>query len=102
MDHGNLEGQKYRQCSHGMCLDHGPEWENVGETLYVPDPSFFGMKKTYWGSSCCGKPMEMCKEVQTKRCKKCGRFKDHVVNHYVALCLCCGYHHSNYGLASDM
>ncbi|MBI2096394.1 MAG: hypothetical protein HYT43_02050 [Candidatus Taylorbacteria bacterium] len=100
MDHSNLAGQKYPhgQCRHGRCLDHGPEWENVGEKRREPNPGIFG-KKTYRKSRCCGQPMARYKEVQTKRCKKCGRTEDHIEN-YLALCLCCGYHFDTISYAS--
>jgi hypothetical protein len=39
--------------------------------------------------------MARYKEVQTQRCRKCGRTKDHITNYYLALCLCCGYHFNN-------
>lgn len=93
MVHSNLAAQKYShgQCVHGRCIDHGPEWENIGEQRREPNPGIFG-KKTYWMSHCCGKPMARYKVVQTKRCKKCGRTEDHIVIFKLALCRCCGYH----------
>ena len=95
MDHNNLAGQRcpHDQCRHGRCLDHGPEWENVGEKRLEPNPGVFG-QKTYWIAirRCCGRPMARYKEVQTKRCRKCGRTEDHVGKYPFALCLCCGYH----------
>ena len=96
MDHNNLAGQKYPhgQCRHGICLGHGPEWENVGEKRSEPNPGIFG-KKTYWTSRHCGSPMARYKEVQTRRCRKCGRTEDNVTNYHLALCLCCGYHFNN-------
>lgn len=97
MDHSNLAGQKcpHGQCRHGRCLDHGPEWENIGEVRREPNPEFFGFKKTYWASWCCSKPMARYKEVQTQRCRKCGRTKDRIINSNLVLCLCCGYHFTN-------
>ncbi len=64
MDHSNPAGQKcsHGQCRHGMCLDHGPEWKNVGEKRREPNPGIFG-KKTYWTSWHCGQPMARYKEV---------------------------------------
>ena len=93
MDHSNLADQKrpHGQCCHGMCLDHGPEWENIGEKRREPNPGIFG-KKTYWTWRHCGQPMARYKVVQTKRCKKCGRTEDHIEIYEFALCLCCGYH----------
>ncbi len=101
MDHNDLTDQKcsHDQCSHGMCLDHGPEWENVGEKRREPNPGIFG-KKTCWTIRHCGQPMARYKEVQTRRCRKCGRTEDYIANCYLALCLCCGYHiyNTDYGL----
>ena len=96
MDHNNLAGQKcpHGQCRHGRCLDHGPEWENVGEKRHEPNPGIFG-KKTYWTSRHCGQPLARYKVVQTKRCKKCGRTEDNIILDALALCLCCGYHFNN-------
>ncbi len=96
MDHSNLAGQKYPhgQCRHGMCLDHGPEWENVSEKRREPNTGIFG-QKTYWTIRHCGQPMARYKEVQTKRCKKCGRTQDHIGIPELALCLCCGYYFNN-------
>lgn len=93
MDHNNLAGQKcpHGQCRHGMCLDHGPEWENVGERRRVPNPGIFGAK-TYWTHRHCKQAMVRYKVVQTRRCKKCGRTEDHILIDELALCHCCGYH----------
>lgn len=93
MDHSSSADEKspHVQCIHGMCLDHGPEWENVGERRYDSDPTFFGWKKTYWSiERCCKKLMTMCKRVQTRRCKKCGRTEEGVISYNIARCLCCG------------
>ena len=103
MDHSNLAGQKccpHGQCRHGMCLDHGPEWENVGERS-EPNSGIFG-KKTYWMSRHCGQSMARYRVVQTKRCKKCGRTKDCIAIYELALCLCCGYHFDNTNYGADM
>lgn len=89
MGDSNLERCPSGQCRHGRCLDHGPEWENVGEVRREPDPGIFG-KKTWWFTRCCGAPMARMKDVQRKRCKKCGRTEDHIKKSYFALCLCCG------------
>ncbi len=93
MDHSNLVDPKYShgQCCHGMCLNHDPKWEDVGEKRREPSPGMLG-KKTYWTNRHCGQPMARYKEVQTRRCRECGRTEDQVVTHDLALCLCCGYH----------
>ncbi len=91
MDHGNTKaGQQYKQCPHGMCLNHDPEWENIGKKRRQYKGEFPG--KTSGRDHCCGKAMMWYKEVQKRRCKKCGRTEDHISNYYLALCLCCNYH----------
>lgn len=82
------------QCVHGRCLNHGPEWENIGEKRFEVYRGIFG-NGVWWLSRCCGKPMAHMKEVQTRRCKKCGRQEDHVADSYIALCHCCGRHYTH-------
>ena len=102
MDNSNLAGQKcpHGQCVHGMCHNHGPERENVGEKRCEPNPGIFG-KKTYWTRRHCGQLMAQYKEVQTRKCRKCGRTEDNITNYYLALCLCCGYHFTNVSSVSS-
>ncbi len=90
MDNSNLAGQNYSQahCRHGRGIDHEPEGESVGERQIVPNPSVLGIK-TYWTERCCGKPMLRYKEVQTQRCKKCGRTNAPTTSTNLALCACC-------------
>lgn len=85
-------GQSYphKSCVHGECVNHDPDWEDIGEKKQEPDPELFGLKKTYWMTWCCGRPMSRCKTVQTVRCKRCGREKNAVRERDLALCLCCG------------
>ena len=96
MDHSNIGSKKcpHKMCTHGNCLDHGPEWENIGEKQNEPHSGIFA-KKTYWTRFHCGKPMARYKVVQTKRCRKCGRTKNETMLEELALCLCCGYHFDN-------
>lgn len=84
-------GYQHKQCPHGRCLNHNPEWEKVGVKRLEPNPGFLG-KKTYWTIHCCGKAMARYKEVQTQRCKQCGRTEDVITISEIELCLCCGYH----------
>ncbi len=91
MDHDHT----YKQCPHGRCLNHDPEWENIGKERYEPDPGFFGFLKTYRTTRCCGKPMRRYKIMQMRRCKKCRRTEDHQVDWGIAFCRCCGYHFDN-------
>ncbi len=100
MDHDHT----HKQCPHGRCLNHDPEWENVGKKRLEPHLGWFG-KKPYWFTKCCGKPMVKGKEVQTRQCKKCGRVEDCVTrdeNNFLALCLCCGYHFIDWGLVPEL
>ncbi len=89
------------KCKHGVCLDHKPEWENIGAVRLEPNPGIFGSK--WWisreGSSirCCGERMAKYKEVQTQQCRKCKRTRDCVENYHIALCLCCGNSFTNLG-----
>lgn len=86
LEHGHL----HCQCPHGKCLNHGPDWENVGEQQLVPDPGLFGIQ-TYLFDRCCGKLMARRRVMQKRRCRKCGRIEEHRVT-VRAVCLCCGYH----------
>lgn len=96
MDNRDTEVQScsHSQCVHGMCLDHEPEWENIGENSNKPNHGIFG-KSTYWTERCCGRFMARYKVVQTQQCKKCGRIEDKVILDALALCLCCGHHFDN-------
>jgi len=78
------------RCSHGMCLGHDPDWENIGKTQYRPNPGIFGRK--LYGYYCCGKRMIRSEAVQEQKCKKCGRTRMNILYSQVALCSCCGHH----------
>lgn len=94
MDHNDSTNQKctHKQCDHGRCLNHSPEWKNIGEKRLEPNPIVFGWWKISLFNRCCGKPMLRMKEVQLKKCKKCGRQEYQVENYYINLCSCCGRH----------
>lgn len=82
------EKNGHKRCQHGMCLNHQPDWEDVGKPEYRPNPTFFGIK-VYLSVRCCGRRMLRMLSIQKKRCKTCGRegsFPDAVI----ALCSCCG------------
>lgn len=74
------------------CLNHTPEWKDVGEERYEPNPEIFGLKKTHWGRStqCCGRQMLRCRVVRLQECQKCGRQNDRVIVPDFAVCSCCG------------
>ena len=96
MDHNNSSKQYLRnRCAHGQCLDHDPEWENVGKERFEPYPDIFGLKTFLWGYRCCGKRMARRMKVQTQSCKKCGRIRNltRADGELYALCQCCGYHY---------
>ena len=115
MDHNNSE-KKHYMCSHGMCNNHDPEWENIGGTFLVPYRWFFSNKtcqriekycekklsslslcqwflgsETYWQKKCCGERLSRYKRVQKQKCKKCGRVRNLVLHKEIGLCKCCGY-----------
>ena len=92
MDHNNSE-KEHCMCEHGMCKDHDPEWKNMGKAFLSPNPGIFGAK-TYWLVRCCGKGMIRTQKVQMQICTKCGRTQIEVLIKEVALCKCCGYHHT--------
>jgi hypothetical protein len=87
MAHGNPVKQQYLQCSHGHCLNHSPEWRNIGNKR-LEHPGFF--RKFWWSTWCCAKPMERYQEVQRQQCEKCGRQAENVIERYIAVCCCCG------------
>ena len=79
-----------KKCIHNKCVNHDTEWENVGDVKILPFSTFFGLKKTYWTKSCCCRWMQKIKEVQTRRCKKCGRIEEYIINSRQMRCNCCG------------
>lgn len=89
MDHSNHNCND-KQCPHGRCLNHGPQWENIGEPRYVPDPDLFGLKKRYFFATCCGARMTRVRSVQNQRCKICKREQEFEKSYFIALCECCG------------
>lgn len=72
--------------AHGICLGHNPDWEKVGKVRLEPNPDWFGADDPT--RSCHGWAGRF-KEVQTWRCKKCGR--EQVVRfRTLAICHLCG------------
>jgi hypothetical protein len=92
MDHSNLKSHKACRCAHGKCLNHNPEWENIGQKLIFQKPLFFGLYQWYLASWCCRRPMTRYQVVQNQCCKKCGRQQARIIEANLALCVCCGYH----------
>ena len=80
---------KQQGCPHGKCINHTPDWENIGKKYIIPSPRFFGLKKTNWGLMHCGKHMVIYKEIQKRKCKKCNMIDDHVERRDVLICSCC-------------
>lgn len=80
--------EQHKRCQHGMCLNHKPDWENIGEPENKVSPGILGIM-VYLFSRCCGRRMMRMLSVQKKRCKKCGREK-YFSEDVFALCSCCG------------
>lgn len=91
MDHGD---QKHTQCPHRRCLNHGPEWENIGSKWLEPKSVLFGLWRIWFSVWCCRRPMSRYVVVQTQQCRKCRRMRDNVIFPRAALCYCCGRHSS--------
>jgi len=86
-----------RICVHGRSmygehLDHVPEWERVGDIRLEPLRNAIGITQRWWirGPRCCGKTMLRCKEVETLRCRVCGKTKTVDGSYFMGLCTCCG------------
>lgn len=102
MDHGHTQAvgnqkREYVPCPHGMCLNHSPKWENIGEPFTEPNPrfGFFSIYLIYWH---CGKPMRVVRQIQLRRCTLCGRQGKLIDRWHVnALCACCGYNEKHVG-----
>jgi hypothetical protein len=78
-----------KQCEHGFCLDHEPQFETV-DTQEIADPGFSGIM-TYWLMHHCGRAMVRLRIVETRRCKVCGRMTTEGTKEHLAACFCCGY-----------
>ena len=35
-----------KQCVYKKCMNHEPEWKDVGDIKVLPNPAFFGLKMT--------------------------------------------------------
>jgi len=79
-----------KQCPHGMCLDHSPEWERIGEPEFVPNPDLFGKHSLFHRH--CGQRMLKVEKLVKERCKRCGREGFEILDWNANLCECCGYH----------
>ena len=80
-----------KQCEHGRCFQHDPDWERVGEPSFQPNPTYFLKRTTFLTQKCCGMQMQRVKKVVRRKCKKCGREEWELLNYSMALCNCCGY-----------
>ncbi len=78
------------QCQHGMCLNHGPQWETIEDPAFDPSPTLFLRRRTYWLMRCCGKAMQRVTKGIRQRCRKCGRRRFEVREYDLARCACCG------------
>ena len=90
---------QYKICVHGICFDHNPDWE-VMEKLREPNPTFFGLVKTYWSMRHCGEAMSRYKDIIIRRCRNCHRTERELVV-YTAVCLCRAHHYRAYHAGDD-
>ena len=79
-----------RQCDHGRCFNHSPDWERVGEPIFQPNPVHFLNITTFFTKKCCDMRMQRVKKVVRRKCKKCGAEEWEVISYLTALCSCCG------------
>ncbi|MCK9351522.1 MAG: hypothetical protein WCT49_04265 [Candidatus Paceibacterota bacterium] len=105
-----LEGYEYKQCEHGYCYQHGPEWDYSAEIIpatkqgvwrgfkraWLEGPSglikslFIVTKRYYKAKHHCGGQTEAFEHYRIIKCKKCGRLvKEFSYIEY--RCKCCGY-----------
>ncbi|HHX58930.1 MAG TPA: hypothetical protein GX706_04180 [Candidatus Moranbacteria bacterium] len=89
-----------KQCPHGNCLNHSPEFKEVG-------PLELRRKKhPIWGwrflfKYCCGKRMKRAELVLPVKCNKCGRLDYQVQEYSVEYCECCGRKNANHEDGGD-
>lgn len=83
-----------KQCNHGYCLHHNPQWERAGDVFFTPRPLVFLWFKlhTYRCYFHCGNAMERMSKHVMQRCKHCDRQEKKLLDEYIAYCMCCGYH----------
>jgi hypothetical protein len=89
----------YKQCPHGMCLNHHPEWVSTGKVLCLEVP-FGSVVHNVWyeagcsaipfTAKCCGNIMKRFVEASERHCNKCKRV-NYDVHKYTLKCMCCGY-----------
>lgn len=84
---GEQKVYELEQCIHHKCLNHKPEWEEIGNSYYT---SRNGLLKVYLSERCCGQFMRRVRIERHAQCTKCGSERVVVKHHYLALCMCCG------------
>jgi hypothetical protein len=85
----------YRQCSHGKCLNHHPEWETIEKNIHIPcsflEKLRFWFRPQYEYPGCCGKRMAMSVLYYKEKCRKCNRVRLSYYLDVVFVCSCCGF-----------
>lgn len=82
------EGENLAMQDYGICLNHKPAWENVSEIRLEPKSDNYG-RTTDCTKVCCNLAMFMFKEVQERRCNRCGRTQDFFIRS-LRVCSSCG------------
>ena len=113
-----LEGYEYKQCEHGYCYQHSPEYKSSGwkteERPVTKRDLWIYFWRNFYGYATnggffmplyrtikhyrnmryhCGHKMILIAVVSTNNCKKCGRLMSFAENfRIISRCACCGYH----------
>jgi hypothetical protein len=110
-----LEGYEHKQCEHGYCYQHNPDWEAPFSFVNEPatkrdiwrwfknsldyDCTHYGgvvmgiyvSFNRYWKiRRHCGQKTKLWAQYRTSHCKKCGRPVKELMK-IIADCACCGY-----------
>ncbi len=87
MDHGAPK----KQCPHGRCLRHSPEWV-IATPMVSEDTSRILKIFSFFFDRCCKKPLIRMIKVTHQHCGKCGRVGPNPrKERFLAPCFCCGY-----------
>ena len=80
----------WKQCEHGKCLHHQPDWEVI-EKKFVPYPlKFLFLDIRTVNIKCCDQKMSRMRLMRVLRCKKCGAKTTELDSTLFAQCECCG------------
>lgn len=85
----------YKQCSHGRCLNHHPEWERIEDNIFIPLSFWQRLRsRAHTGGpypKCCGKRMAISVFCTRQKCQKCARTRLSYFASWVYICSCCGF-----------